>query len=112
MGISFEILRKFLDFVPLLFSTMEEYSPQIIHNGSRHKQENITIPAENVQSRPIRPQLYKAVTPPCRTDFAHTLHQDAEINYEQSPKVKPNRSGNRKTTVGRQNLPPARNMVK
>ena len=34
---------------------MEEYLPQIIHSGSRKKQENLTIPTEHVLPRPGTP---------------------------------------------------------
>ena len=36
---------------------MEEYLPQMIHSGSRKKQENLTIPAENVLPRPAPPPI-------------------------------------------------------
>ena len=36
---------------------MEVYLPQMIHIGSRKKQENLTIPAENVPPRPGTPTL-------------------------------------------------------
>ena len=36
---------------------MEVYLPQMIHIGSRKKQENLTIPAENVPPKPGTPTL-------------------------------------------------------
>ena len=42
---------------------MEEYLPQMIHIGSRKKQESLTILAENVLPRPA-PPLYKVLAPP------------------------------------------------
>ena len=42
---------------------MEEYLPQMLHSGSRKKQENLTIPAKNVLPRPA-PPLYKVLATP------------------------------------------------
>ena len=43
---------------------MEEYSPQMIHSGSRKKQENLTMPAEKVLPRPGAPTLQGPCTAP------------------------------------------------
>ena len=43
---------------------MEANLPQMIHSGSRKKQENVTIPAENIQPRPASPNLQATSTAP------------------------------------------------
>ena len=43
---------------------MEEYLPQMIHIGSRKKQENLTIPTENVLPRPSTHTLWGPSTAP------------------------------------------------
>ena len=67
---------------------------QMIHSGSRKKQENLTIPAENVLSRPS-PPLYKVLA---RTDFAKMLAQDEKTILNKVTKFQtptPNRLGAR-----------------
>ena len=69
---------------------MEEYLPQMIHSILITKKPK---EARKPQFQPKRfcpdrhPPLYKVLAPPCWTDFAQILAQDAEINYEQIHKV-------------------------
>ena len=66
---------------------MEEYLPQMIHSGSRKKQENLTIPAKKRPAQTAPHTLQDPSTAPAGPIFAQILAQDAEINSEQSHKV-------------------------